>query len=1160
MSRIEYRKRGLSLLLVIVMVVTSIRLSPMRANAQIDENVETKEILQTSYVGDGYEVSAKVTSKWTGAFNAEFIIKNTSDKVIDNWAIQFNMSQEITNIWNGAINYHEDDNYIIKNVGSNQDIGIGESISFGFSANAESEIVLPNEFTLLGFEEEVKEENFDIEFRVTSDWGEAFNGEISIKNKSDETIEDWKLQFEFDRQIKELWNAQIIEQSDNHYYIKNAGYNANIKPGETITLGFRGERGNIEKGPEQYKLSQIITNKSDKIEYIELPDGKIEKDYMYKAIYPNLLLRGLSTENIKLIDDFDGDGLTLIQEYEYDTNPFLADSDEDGLNDNDEIFVHSTEPNMWDTDEDGMSDGTEISSGLNPLVKDTDGNGINDGEESVEQYVRLDYIEDNNLSDVGTLPSVAITGKGDFSSQLQAVKVENDMTIIDINCIVGTPFEFIHDDEMTFESSVLTFEISDEILAKNELEKLAIAWYNEDENALELLDTSFDKKNNSISSNIDHYSTYMVVNVDTYFFDIDWRNEGNIINSGKADVVFVVDTTGSMGSAIKNVRSNINTFVSELEENNIDIRLGLVEYRDIYEDGTGSTKNYDWYSNVNDFKTKLSSLEVDGGGDIPESAVDAIRCARKMKFRTDVKKYIILITDANYKDGVAGDSSVTMEDEIKELISNEIVTSVVTKTKYYSDYELLVKGTDGITGNIEANFNSGLSNLKAKMQKQVNDGCWVRLANSSIVKLDKDPTLGDETIDTDNDGIPDLIELKSSYKVTIISPETKKPHSIDTWSFYSNPAKKDTDGDNISDLNDLRPITYDTTIISQSDDYIKFNSGRVWNNISCNSFDYLDNLYQFIDGVVRNPIPLNKFKKITNNVKENDKQNFSIDELTMIGLLNNEGSKIYMNSKSSYTREKVFKSLAKRESKYYKHGGILWWEDWKEVKKGTKGGFFKGKVLSEADINFSLKVYSVCDIYSVLNTIAGVGAVVISVIVIAKATPIVLANLEGIAYYVKTFGVVQGLNMYKYLGIKNLPNGIITWIQSDLSDGNSSLDDLIDSNIPIYERGKTGEEALKFAHPGESQKYFQTYVNGVKGGRYVDQYSQRVAYEAKVGYTCLSNRIKTQVLKDAYLLADNQVKGVVWEFYRSEITGRVGATQSLLDYLTAHGIEYIIHK
>ncbi|MDD4295468.1 MAG: cellulose binding domain-containing protein [Ruminiclostridium sp.] len=1137
-----------------LVLVLSIILTPF-SNAQAAKQ-DNKSQQVVNFTGDGYEVTFRVTSQWKGAFNADVTLKNTGENTIENWSLQFALPHEITNIWNGIISSNENNNYIVKNAGSNQDVEPGKKISFGFSAKCEHEILIPNTYQILSFKEQVPTEKFEMSFKVTNDWGKAFNGELKIKNISNEIIEDWQLEFDFAHDIERFWTAEILQHSENHYRIKNAGYNSNIKPNEEIILGFSGNPGNVNVKPENYILSNIVQNG---IEYVDLPDGKIEKDYLYRVIYTNLSLRGLPTESVCLSDDYDGDGLTITQEYEYNTNPFLSDTDEDNISDYDEVYRYLTDPNKWDSDGDELSDGAEISCGLDPLSQDSDGNGIPDGEEVINQQVRIDSLETFDISESGTVPSVSITGKGDYSKKMYTATIENDKKILDIDCLVGTAYDFVHREELAFENSELTFSLSDAVLQANNIEDLSIAYYDEEQNVLQLLDTSYDLQSSTVSASVYHYSKYMVVNSLDYFYNIDWENAGSTITSGKADVVFVIDTTGSMSGPISNVRNSINQFVTELEENNIDIRLGLVEYRDIYADGVGSTKSYDWYTNVSSFKSKLASLGISGGGDAPESAVDALHCAQNMKFRTGVKKYIIMVTDANYKNGIAGDPSATMQMEIDSLVANNIMTSVVTRSNYYSNYNQLVSNTDGITGNILNNFSIELRPLITKMSDQVNDGCWIRLSNGSIVRLDKDPSLGDETIDTDSDGIPDVIELKSTYGISTFNPFTKQYELINVWTFYSNPVEKDTDGDGIDDVDDLRPAIFDTVILDNTDSNIKFNTGRIWYNISCNSFDFLDNLCQFVDFHVANPIPAEEFKEILSNYVKNSEQEFSIDELLAIGLFNNEGSKLYMDNVSSATRETVFTMIAERESKYYKHTGVLGSSKWEEVPKGTKGGFFKGSVLSEADINFSLRLYYVCDVYTVLDTIITVGALVIAIIIIVKVTPVILVNIKALMYYCKTYGVYEGFKMFSYLGVEGVPDGIIACLQADLADGESSLDDLVGSNIPIYQRGITGEEALKIAHPGESQKYFTTYVNGVKEGRFIDQYSVGVAYEAKVGYTCLSTRIRAQIIKDAWLLNNKFVKGVVWEFYRSDITGRVGATKPLLEFLTNNKIEYIIY-
>lgn len=65
--------------------------------------------------------------------------------------------------------------------------------------------------------------------------------------------------------------------------------------------------------------------------------------------------------------DPDGDGLTNIQEQFVGADPQNADTDGDGLNDYNEVFVHGTGVTVWDTDGDGFGDGEEVSGSANPL-------------------------------------------------------------------------------------------------------------------------------------------------------------------------------------------------------------------------------------------------------------------------------------------------------------------------------------------------------------------------------------------------------------------------------------------------------------------------------------------------------------------------------------------------------------------------------------------------------------------------------------------------------------------------------------------------------------------------------------------------------------------------------------------------------------------------
>jgi hypothetical protein len=77
----------------------------------------------------------------------------------------------------------------------------------------------------------------------------------------------------------------------------------------------------------------------------------------------------------------DLDGLTNVEEFARGTNPQVADSDGDGLNDGAEVNTHFSSPQVTDTDQDGLNDKAEVDLAANPLVGDTDGDTLPDGHE-----------------------------------------------------------------------------------------------------------------------------------------------------------------------------------------------------------------------------------------------------------------------------------------------------------------------------------------------------------------------------------------------------------------------------------------------------------------------------------------------------------------------------------------------------------------------------------------------------------------------------------------------------------------------------------------------------------------------------------------------------------------------------------------------------------
>lgn len=79
-----------------------------------------------------------------------------------------------------------------------------------------------------------------------------------------------------------------------------------------------------------------------------------------------------------LIADDDRDGLSNGRELELNTLSDKRDTDEDGIDDGDEILIWQTDPLVPDTDRDGLKDGVELERGLDPTRQDSDSDGTVD--------------------------------------------------------------------------------------------------------------------------------------------------------------------------------------------------------------------------------------------------------------------------------------------------------------------------------------------------------------------------------------------------------------------------------------------------------------------------------------------------------------------------------------------------------------------------------------------------------------------------------------------------------------------------------------------------------------------------------------------------------------------------------------------------------------
>ncbi len=118
------------------------------------------------------------------------------------------------------------------------------------------------------------------------------------------------------------------------------------------------------------------------------------------------------------------------------------------------------------------------------------------------------------------------------------------------------------------------------------------------------------------------------------------------------DLVFAIDTTGSMWDDIDAVREAARSIVTDVSVTGADYRIALVTYKDHPFDPFGDPSDFPsrldqpFSRDAGDFERALDAVEVSGGNDWPESVHSGLMEAIRLPWRDGAKKAVILLGDA----------------------------------------------------------------------------------------------------------------------------------------------------------------------------------------------------------------------------------------------------------------------------------------------------------------------------------------------------------------------------------------------------------------------------------------------------------------------------------------------------------------------------------
>ena len=98
---------------------------------------------------------------------------------------------------------------------------------------------------------------------------------------------DWRLSFDYDGDIKNLYSGRLVSGHDGHYVIEGSSWNKSLKPGQSVYLGWNGKKGGGDK------LSNISFAGTE----IDVPEGPYLVGYDLQADWGSGYVASISVAN-----------------------------------------------------------------------------------------------------------------------------------------------------------------------------------------------------------------------------------------------------------------------------------------------------------------------------------------------------------------------------------------------------------------------------------------------------------------------------------------------------------------------------------------------------------------------------------------------------------------------------------------------------------------------------------------------------------------------------------------------------------------------------------------------------------------------------------------------------------------------------------------------
>lgn len=197
----------------------------------------------------------------------------------------------------------------------------------------------------------------------------------------------------------------------------------------------------------------------------------------------------------------------------------------------------------------------------------------------------------------------------------------------------------------------------------------------------------------------------------------------------KPDIVLVVDSTGSMGSAINNVKSAMTSIVGDVQTAQPDAQFGVVDYKDVGDGAGVFTVRTDLTPTAATAQAAVNAISASGGGDLPEAQLNALwqigNGGDAISYRTGSSRIVVWFGDASGHDPSNGhslaDATTSLTDVSAQVIAINVNSGLGDGLDATGQATSITGATGGtfmpnvVAGDVSAAILSSLHNLPAEV-------------------------------------------------------------------------------------------------------------------------------------------------------------------------------------------------------------------------------------------------------------------------------------------------------------------------------------------------------------------------------------------------------------------------------------------------------------